>query len=248
MRVKSSRQPRRSRRIGRIAPATPPRKKRTGGTRPRATPAAARLRRELAEARAQQAATSQILKVIARSPSDVQLVFDAIVKGCLPLFGGMNVALFLVRGDLVDRVAFALSAGYDDEARDMFPAKLDGGGINARAIQIGKLVQVADVMKEAWVSERTRAIARRMGFRSLMSAPLIRDGKAVGSLAVFRAAPSAFSAQQVNLLKTFADQAVIAIENARLFKDTNEALERQTATADILKVIASSPTDRKSVV
>src|SRR5262249_28788671 len=122
---------------------------------------------------------------------------------------------------------------------------------NSRAILRRQVVQVPDTDNpSAWVNERLKQRGREGGFRALMTAPLLRENKAIGAISVTRPTPGPFSEKQVALLKTFADQAVIAIENVRLFKElqarnaeVTEALEQQTSIAEILRVISSTPTD-----
>ena len=108
----------------------------------------------------------------------------------------------------------------------------------------GEIFRVADTEDEL---DTLRDVARLRGFRSMLLVPLVRDGTPIGLISVTRVEPGPFANHHVHMLQTFADQAVIAIENARLFNETREALERQTATADILKVIASSPSDVQPV-
>jgi two-component system NtrC family sensor kinase len=111
----------------------------------------------------------------------------------------------------------------------------------------GQMAHVHDIESDAGVPTLLRDLARLRGFRAMLLAPLVRDTAVIGMISVTRQAPGPFAEHHVQLLRTFADQAVIAIQNARLFNETSEALERQTATADILKVIASSPDDVQPV-
>jgi GAF domain-containing protein len=205
---------------------------------------------ELTESLEQQTVTSDILRIISSSPTDTQPVFDAIVKSGVRLFGGLEMALRLVKGDQSEIVATTESL----LAGDRIPTPLDDDRRpSARAIRHRQVVQIPDISAEE-VSEVTRARAERRGNRALLHAPLLREGKAIGVISVYRAAPGLFTEKEIALLKTFADQAVIAIENVRLFKelearnrDLSRALDQQTATSEILRVIASSPTDLQPV-
>jgi len=207
-----------------------------------------RLFNETKEALERQTATAEILRVISSSPTDVQPVFDAIARSGVHLFHGMSVSVRLVKGNRNERVAFAVgpaSRVTDDAVSSSLP--LEDRGISGRAILRGELVHTADIGAEGWIGEESRKVAERMGYRAVAAAPMLREGKAIGAIGVTRAEPGAFSERELALLRTFADQAVIAIENARLFNETREALEQQTATGDILRVIAASPTDTQPV-
>src|SRR5262249_17751066 len=116
--------------------------------------------------------------------------------------------------------------------------------MSARAILDGAVAHIPDVSAD---EQYTSVDTKKAGFRSLLAAPLLHGSKPIGSIVIFRAEPGAFTESQSTLLESFAAQAVIAIENARLFNETNQALARQTATAEILKIVASSPTDVKPV-
>ncbi len=216
----------------------------------------ARLRRELAasrqrerESRAREAATAAILKVIRRSPDDVQPVFDAIVRSAQRLFRVPNVNVVRLVDDVLHLVAHSEGTKAGDAAlRKLYPAKLTGRGVTGKAVVTGKPNWIADVETDpGYSSGLLRAGARARGWRSLLVVPMMREGKAIGTINIARPEPGEFSAHQIALLQTFADQAVIAIENVRLFNETKDALERQTATAEILKVIAGSSTEAQSV-
>ena len=203
-----------------------------------------RLFNETKEALEQQTVISEILSVMSSSPTDTQPVFDAIVKSGARLFPGMTVGLRLVKGDYIETVASTVPTG------GTFPVPLHDESLpSPRAIMRREVVQIPDILTaEEWVNPRIpRERAQKRGWRAIVMAPMLRGDRAVGLISVWRPTPGPFTDKQIALLKTFADQAVIAIENVRLFNETKEALEQQTATAEILRVISSSPTDIQPV-
>ena len=208
------------------------------------------LSEDLREARAHQAATAEILKVIASSPSDVQPVFEAIVRSAAKLFEPCSATITTLKDDKLYWGATAASIlGYDVErVRSVYPIPFDPTRApSARAMLERRIVEIPDVATPE-TPEFTRNAAAAGGFRSITFAPLIDQEQGIGTI-IFTHPKAGFrySERQLALIQTFADQAVIAIQNARLFNETKEALERQTATADILKVIASSPSDVQPV-
>src|SRR6202140_1781426 len=199
------------------------------------------------EALERQTATAGILQIIASSPSDVQPVFDAVAERAMSLldcwsvlvtrFDGEHVHFGAARGALPDTEKFV---------RQRYPVRPNREtSLLGRSLLERTVVSSPDVQAEA--DPQLREYARMRGFHGELVVPLLRDDKVEGALVLTRAEPGLFAPREIELVQTFADQAVIAIQNARLFNETKEALERQTATADILKVIASSPSDVQPV-
>jgi GAF domain-containing protein len=206
----------------------------------------ARLFNEASQALERQTATADILKVIASSPSDVQPVFEAIATSAKGLIGGFSATVTRFVGDTLHLVAFTPTNARADEAlQASFPIPL-AKFPPFELVRGGETVQFTDTEAEG-VPATNREMARLRGYRSMVFTPLMSSGTPIGMISITRKEPGSLAAHHVQLLQTFADQAVIAIENVRLFNETREALERQTATADILKVIASSPSDVQPV-
>ncbi|HKF66178.1 MAG TPA: GAF domain-containing protein, partial [Vicinamibacterales bacterium] len=211
---------------------------------------------ELTTALDQQTATSEILAVISRSQTNVQPVFDTILSSALRLMGAQAGALTrLTGGDSIDLAAFRSSDdGGEAVLRAAFPVTLQGDGAHATAIRKRAPVNIAHAQTDPRVIERGHTIARAVGYQSMVVVPMLHHDVAVGAISATRREPGGFTDDEIALLQTFADQAVIAIENVRLFKelearnrDLTEALEQQTATSEILRVISASPTDEQPV-
>ncbi|HEY1333624.1 MAG TPA: GAF domain-containing protein, partial [Myxococcaceae bacterium] len=216
--------------------------------------------RALRRARDQQAATAEILRIISESRTDARPVFDAIVASAVRLCDGRSGALYRIHDGVVHQLAY-LNPSEEAHAayRAAYPRPLDQvEPITRRVLSEGSTVHLADVESASGLTDEFRARARTAQYRSVIAVPLLRDGRVIGTMAVARAGPELtprpFSDQEIRLLGTFAEQAVIAIENVRLFRelaarnrDLGEALERETATGSILRAIATSPADPSSV-
>ena len=206
----------------------------------------ARLFNETREALDRQTATSEILKVIASSPSDVQPVFEAIAASAKRLLGGFSTTVLRFIGDELHLVAYTpTDPAADETLRTSFPRLLAEFPTFA-LVRNGETVQFADTESDD-VPQPNKELARLRGFRSVLFTPLMNQGTPVGMISVTRAEPGVFASHHVQLLQTFADQAVIAIENARLFNETKEALEQQKASAAILRVVSNSVADAQPV-
>jgi hypothetical protein len=203
------------------------------------------LTRELSEAREQQTATSDVLKVISRSTFDLQTVLDTLVKSAAQLCEADDATIHRPKDDAYPLVAnYGYSHEYLEYMRD-HPIKLHRGSVLGRAVLEGKVIQVADVLADPnYAMAEQRSVGK---YRTVLGAPLMREGTPIGVIMLTRSTVRPFTDKQVELVSTFADQAVIAIENVRLFNETKEALEQQTATSEVLRVISSSPGELEPV-
>ena len=206
----------------------------------------ARLFNETQEALSRQTATADILRVISSSPTDVTPVFDAIAERARVLCGASIGFTTRFDGELLHLVGYhGVSAQAEAVMRAAFPRKPDPGSINGRCLLARAPVQIADVLLDA--QYQLNAAAKAGDWRSVLAVPMLQGGQAIGVIGVARREPGEFPEKLITLLQTFADQAVIAIQNARLFNETQEALEQQTATAEVLEVISSSVADAQPV-
>ena len=203
-----------------------------------------RLFNETKEALERQTATAEVLKVISASPTDVQPVFDAVAEraGLLCKAEGSRVWL-LVGGDKLRAMAeYGAAFGSEDEL------PLRRTSVVGRAFLERRLLHVEDVVPLIDTDyPDVRELQARHGFRTVLAVPMMREGQPIGAIALLRRWVQPFAEADVNLVQTFADQAVIAIENARLFNETREALEQQTATSEVLQVISNSVADTAPV-
>jgi GAF domain-containing protein len=204
------------------------------------------LETRLGEALEREKATGEILRVIGISSTDIQPVFATVAATAARLCKASDASIFRLDGDRLRRVAHhgSIPAGVIGE----FTLPLVHGSFAGRSVLDGRIVHVADGQMEANEFPEGSEQARRLGFRALLCIPLIREGVAIGVITLRDTEVRLFTDRQVTLLQTFADQAVIAIENVRLFNETKEALERQTATSEILRIISSSPTNLQPVL
>jgi GAF domain-containing protein len=215
-----------------------------------------RLLDELRESLEQQTATSEVLRVISSSPTNVQPVFDSIAESAVRLCGGQFSFVTRFDGNVMNFAScFGLSAEGLNVFRSLFPLPASDDTVSGRAILQRTIVEIADVESDAAYGGQSQRLARTANYRSIVGVPLLHEGNPIGAIAVARAHAGSFPERQIALLQAFADQAVIAIRNVRLFdevqartEDLTESLQQQTATADVLKVISRSTFDLQTVL
>src|SRR5262249_24238355 len=203
-----------------------------------------RLLNELREWLQQQTATADVLKVISRSTFDLQAVLDTLVESAAHLCEADMVVIARPKGETY---YFEASYGFSREFAEFaatHPFGLDAGTVSGRVLLQRKVVHVLDVLGDP---EYTYGGQKIGDFRTVLGVPLLREGSPIGVLSLGRNSVRAFTGREIELVTTFADQAVIAIENTRLLNELRESLAQQTATADVLQVISSSPGELKPV-
>src|SRR4030095_11378056 len=226
--------------------------------------------RELDSATEQQSATSDVLGIISRAPTDLQAVFDTIAEHSVKLCGALFSSVYRFDGELIHMVGHHnYSPAAVERSRQLFPTRPGRHLFTARAILDRSVIQVPDVTndpehtgRDIMETLRFRSVLDALALRSGVSVPMLRGDDPIGAITVWHADVGPFSSKHVALLQTFAEQAVIAIENARLFQELThrtaeleasnselrETLDQQTATSEILRVIASSPTEIQPVL
>jgi signal transduction histidine kinase len=202
-------------------------------------------RRELKEALEHQAATSEVLDLISQTPTNVQPVFDAIIESAVRLCDAVFGVIWRYDGELLHYAAsYNFTSEVLTEILKTYPKRPDRSIAAGRAILDGRIAHVPDMLADP---EYGHELALAGNWRASVAVPMLHKGKVVGAVSIGKAETGPFSPRQIQLLTTFAAQAVIAIENTRLLNELRESLTQQTATADLLRIVSSSPGDLNPV-
>jgi GAF domain-containing protein len=209
---------------------------------------------DLTESLERQTATAEILSSISNSMTETKPVFNAIVRNLLRLFGTRFATVQLLHEGIVEMPAAGGQPGFE-KITERYPRPLDDTTVSGQAMLSKQVIQYSPVIGSRLVPAITEQIARDVGYDSIIAAPMLLGAKVIGTIVVAHHEPRVFDEKRVALIKSFADQAVIAIENARLFSelrqrtdDLSESLQQQTATADVLKAISRSTFDLHTVL